>query len=194
MTWIAVIVASISVWIGAEIGSIIAMLLGRYIVRTPIQKKIENYKIFNAIDQAIAEKGLLLIILLRLSPLIPFNIFNYGMGVTGIKLTHYAIGGVGMIPGVVVYVYFGSALSSVSDAIAGDFDGGWLNLVLIIGGSILALIAVIVVSCFIKKAIQKILKEEREKKKAMQSSVDDKAVDEENIQIPESNVNQAKST
>lgn len=87
------------------------------------------------------------------------------MGVTGIKLWHYAIGGVGMIPGVVVYVYFGSALSSVTDAINGNFDGGWLSLVLLIGGSILALVAIIITSWVIKRAIWKILKENKEKKR-----------------------------
>lgn len=38
--WIALPVASLSVWIGAEIGSICAFILGRYIIRRPIQKKI----------------------------------------------------------------------------------------------------------------------------------------------------------
>lgn len=46
------------------------------------------------------------------------------MGVTGISLTKFSIGGVGMIPGVVAYVYFGTALKSLGDVIMGKYDGG----------------------------------------------------------------------
>ena len=48
------------------------------------------------------------------------------MGVTGVKFIHFALGGFAMIPGVVAYVYFGTALSSVMDAVNGNFEGGWL--------------------------------------------------------------------
>lgn len=134
-------------------------------MRKPIQAKIAKYKIFDAIDKVIIKKGLLLNFLLRLSPLIPFNLFNYGMGCTGVKLWHYVVGGTGMIPGTIAYVYFGSAISNVSDAIAGRFEGGWLQLVILIAGSLLALVGVIFVSCVAKRAISKVLREEKERKK-----------------------------
>ena len=79
------------------------------------------------------------------------------MGVTGVKLWHYVVGAIGMIPGTAAYVYFGSALSNVADALAGNFEGGWINLVILIGGSVLALVGVIFVSCVAKRAISKVL-------------------------------------
>ena len=52
-----------------------------------------------------------------MSPLVPYNVFNYAMGVTGVKSIHFALGGIGMVPGVIVYVYIGSTLANVSDAV-----------------------------------------------------------------------------
>ena len=53
--FIALPIASLSVFLGAEIGATCAFLLGRYIVRKPVQNKIMKYKYFNAIDTAISK-------------------------------------------------------------------------------------------------------------------------------------------
>jgi uncharacterized membrane protein YdjX (TVP38/TMEM64 family) len=80
------------------------------------------------------------------------------MGITKVKLSKYALGGLGMIPGTIVYVYFGTAISNISDAASGDFDGGVLQLVLLVGGSVLAIIAVCYVSYVARKEVKKVLK------------------------------------
>lgn len=64
------------------------------------------------------------VILLRLSPVIPFNAFNYVMGLTGVHVAHYVIGSVGMIPGTVAFVYFGSLLSDIKNAAEGKTGDG----------------------------------------------------------------------
>lgn len=87
--------ASLSVWIGAQFGSLIALLLGRYVFRATFENKIKKYPKFSALDKALEKDGLKLTFLLRLSPLIPFNIFNYFMGVTKIKPLPYMVGGLG---------------------------------------------------------------------------------------------------
>mmetsp|Transcript_14151 Transcript_14151/g.2266 ORF Transcript_14151/g.2266 Transcript_14151/m.2266 type:complete len:82 (+) Transcript_14151:532-777(+) len=75
------------------------------------------------------------------------------MGITSVKLLHYCIGSFGMIPGTVAYVYFGTALSSISEAAQGDAEGGEIQLSLIIVGSVLAIVAVCYVSYVAKKKI-----------------------------------------
>ena len=103
-----------------------------------------------------------------MSPLIPFNLYNYGMGVTGVKLWHYIVGGLGMIPGITIYVYFGTAISNVADVVQGKFEGGWLQIVLLVVGTIFAIVAVVIVSWMAKRAIWKVLKEDKEKKRKAQ--------------------------
>jgi uncharacterized membrane protein YdjX (TVP38/TMEM64 family) len=95
------------------------MLIARYILRKPIHEKAAKNRIFSAIDTAIETEGLKITLMLRLSPVIPFNALNYFMGITGVKLRDYIIGNVGMIPGTAVFVYFGTSISSLA-SLAGD--------------------------------------------------------------------------
>ena len=99
------------------------------------------------------------------------------MGVTGVKLWHYAVGGLGMVPGTVIYVYFGTAISDVADAAAGNFEGGWLQWTLLGVGTAFAIIAVVVVSCVAKRALGKVLKKEKERKALEKQEAEEKERD-----------------
>ena len=79
---------------------------------------MKSYPKFLALD-AIKKEGLKLMFLLRLSPIIPFNVLNYFMGVTGISVKDFLFGGLGMIPGTIVYVYIGTTLGNISDIASG---------------------------------------------------------------------------
>ncbi len=56
--------------------------------------------------------------LLRLSPVIPFNLLNYALGVTRVRLADYLVASAGMIPGTLLYVYYGKVAGEVA-ALAG---------------------------------------------------------------------------
>ncbi len=99
---------SVYVWIGATLGAIAAFLVGRYLARGWVSRKIEGNSTFAAIDAAVAREGFKIVLLTRLSPVFPFNLLNYAFGLTGVSLKDYALGSVGMIPGTVMYVYLGS--------------------------------------------------------------------------------------
>ncbi|MEE3719899.1 TVP38/TMEM64 family protein [Tumidithrix elongata RA019] len=103
-----VLLGSIYVFIGATLGAIAAFLVGRYLARGWIGKKIEGNEKFAAIDAAVTSEGFKIVLLTRLSPLFPFNFLNYAFGVTGVTLKDYALASVGMVPGTVMYVYIGS--------------------------------------------------------------------------------------
>ena len=114
-----VIKGSIFVFFGATIGATLAFLVGRYIARGWISKKIEGNQKFSAIDKAVGKEGLKIVFLTRLSPIFPFNLLNYGLGVTGVSLKDYILASVGMIPGTIMYVYIGSLAGSIA-TIGGD--------------------------------------------------------------------------
>jgi len=54
-----------------------------------------------------------LVLLLRLSPLIPFNALNYVLGSTAVTTKDYFLASLGMIPGSIVFVYLGSTISNI---------------------------------------------------------------------------------
>jgi uncharacterized membrane protein YdjX (TVP38/TMEM64 family) len=96
------------VFVGATLGATLAFLMGRYGARSWISKKIEGNQKFKAIDEAIGKEGFKIVFLIRLSPVFPFNLTNYALGITQVSLRDFFFGSVGMIPGTIMYVYIGS--------------------------------------------------------------------------------------
>jgi len=109
-----VVWGSIYVFFGATLGAIAAFLVGRYLARDWVGKKIEGNQKFVAIDQAVAHSGFKIVLLTRLSPLFPFNLLNYAFGITGVSLKEYALASIGMLPATVMYVYIGSLAGDVA--------------------------------------------------------------------------------
>jgi uncharacterized membrane protein YdjX (TVP38/TMEM64 family) len=109
-----IVQGSLYVFIGATIGATLAFLVGRYLARGWISQKIAGNQKFSAIDRAVGKEGFKIVLLTRLSPIFPFNLLNYGMGVTGVALKDYVLASVGMIPGTIMYVYIGSLAGSLA--------------------------------------------------------------------------------
>jgi uncharacterized membrane protein YdjX (TVP38/TMEM64 family) len=105
---------SIYVLIGATIGATLAFLIGRYLARGWVVRRMAGHAQFRAIDQAIARAGFKIVLLTRLSPVFPFNLLNYALGVTQVSLKDYILASVGMIPGTIMYVYIGSLAGSLA--------------------------------------------------------------------------------
>ncbi len=102
------------VFIGATIGATAAFLVGRYLARDWVAKKIADHDNFSAIDRAVGKEGLKIVLLTRLSPIFPFNLLNYAFGLTGVSIKDYVIGSLGMIPGTIMYVYIGSLAGNLA--------------------------------------------------------------------------------
>ncbi|HXU76376.1 MAG TPA: TVP38/TMEM64 family protein [Methylomirabilota bacterium] len=107
-----VTLGSVYVSISATLGATAAFLVGRYLARDAIARKIEKNEKFATIDRAVAEEGWKIVLLTRLSPVFPFSLLNYAFGLTRVKLSHYVLASwLGMIPGTVLYVYLGSLVN-----------------------------------------------------------------------------------
>lgn len=109
-----VVFGSLYVFLGATVGATAAFIIGRYLARGWVEKQIEGNQKFNAIDNAVGKDGLKMVLLLRLSPVFPFNLLNYALGITKVSLRDYFFGSIGMIPGTVMYVYIGSLAGNLA--------------------------------------------------------------------------------
>lgn len=106
---------SIYVSVGSTLGATCAFLVGRYLARDAIARKIEGNERFAAMDKAVANEGWKIVGLTRLSPVFPFTLLNYAFGLTRVKLGHYIVASwIGMMPGTVMYVYLGSLAKAAS--------------------------------------------------------------------------------
>ena len=75
---------SVDVFVGAAVGATLAFLVGRYLARDWVARQIEGNAKFQALDRAIAQEGFKIVLLTRLSPVFPFNLLNYDLGITQI--------------------------------------------------------------------------------------------------------------
>jgi uncharacterized membrane protein YdjX (TVP38/TMEM64 family) len=113
---------------GATLGASLAFLVARFIARNKIEAIAQRNEKFRKIDNAIGKQGAKLVFLLRLSPVIPFNLSNYFYGLTGVKFWPYVLASwIGMMPGTFLYVYIGAAGKAAVAAAAGGeaMRHGW---------------------------------------------------------------------
>lgn len=97
------------VWVGATIGAAFAFLIARHLARPAVERLARRRAEFEAIDEAIGEKGWKIVALLRLSPLVPFTISNYLYGLTAIRFLPYVLAtAAGMLPLTILYTYLGA--------------------------------------------------------------------------------------
>jgi uncharacterized membrane protein YdjX (TVP38/TMEM64 family) len=114
---------TVFVFAAALLGSTAAFLLARHGARSAIERRIAGDTRFAAIDRAIGREGRKIVFLLRLSPIFPFNLLNYALGLTRVRLADYVIAGAGMLPGTLLYVYLGSAAGQAVAAAGGAAPG-----------------------------------------------------------------------
>jgi uncharacterized membrane protein YdjX (TVP38/TMEM64 family) len=143
--------------IGATLGASAAFLVARYGARRAIERRIAGNARFAAIDRAVGREGFKIVALLRLSPIFPFNLLNYSLGLTRVSFLQYLAASIAMLPGTLLYVYYGKAAGSLA-ALAGGAKtekgtGSWV--VLGIG-----LAATILVTTFVTRLAGKALRQE----------------------------------
>jgi uncharacterized membrane protein YdjX (TVP38/TMEM64 family) len=139
---------------GAVIGASLAFLVARYLLRRNIEEATRKNLRFAAVDEAIGKNGWKIVGLLRLSPLIPFNLSNYFYGITSIGFGAYVlVSAIGMIPGTLLYAYLGAiGQAGVSGGVS--HRSPWQYILLGVG--LIATIAVtILVSRIARNALKK---------------------------------------
>jgi uncharacterized membrane protein YdjX (TVP38/TMEM64 family) len=144
------------VFIAAVLGSSAAFLVSRYLARAAIERRLVSNPRFAAIDRAVGAQGRKIVFLLRLSPVFPFNLLNYGLGLTQVRFADYVSASVGMLPGTLLYVYYGKLAGDVA-ALAGGAapeKGPGYYAVLLLG-----LVATIVVTTLVTRTARRALKE-----------------------------------
>ncbi|KAL2229857.1 UNVERIFIED_CONTAM: TVP38/TMEM64 family membrane protein [Sesamum indicum] len=109
--------------VGATIGAGAAFLLGRTIGRSYVISKLKDYPKFRAVAIAIRRSGFKIVLLLRLVPLLPFNMLNYLLSVTPVPIAQYMLASwLGMMPITFALVYVGTTLKDLSDVTHGWHD------------------------------------------------------------------------
>jgi uncharacterized membrane protein YdjX (TVP38/TMEM64 family) len=130
--------------VGIILGAASGYFLSRLFLRKDVADQLKGRPTFKAIDQAIAEEGWKIVLLLRLCP-IPFGLANYLYGLTAIPFLPYLITTfLGAVPGLLLFSHLGSAGKAGLQALAsGNLNKGGGEIALL-GLSLAATIVLVV--------------------------------------------------
>jgi uncharacterized membrane protein YdjX (TVP38/TMEM64 family) len=146
-------------FVGASLGAIGAFLVARYFARAAIERRLEAYPRFEAVDRAVGVEGRKIVFLLRLSPAFPFVLLNYALGLTRVRLADYALACFGMIPGTLLYVYYGKVVGDVAALAAGAAPERGTAHWVVLG---LGLVATLVVTTIVTRIASRALRQATE--------------------------------
>lgn len=146
---------AVYVFVAATIAACTAFLLSRTVARAAIEKRIAGNARFAAIDRAIASDGRRIAFLLRLSPVFPFSLLNYALGLTRIRFADYAVACIGMLPGTLLYVYIGSLAGDLAAVAAGaaTTEGSGLRRAFFIAGLVVTAIVTVLITRIARRAL-----------------------------------------
>lgn len=148
----------------ATLAATVAFLLGRTVARGWVQRRVADNPRFRAIDEAVGSGGFRMVLLLRLSPLFPFNLLNYMLGLTRVSARDFILGSIiGMAPGTFMYLYLGSLVTSASQLLSGERpSAGPLGTALYAVGLIATIVVTVWITRTARAALSKTLAEKKE--------------------------------
>jgi len=156
---VGVVLAALVVWVGASAGATLAFLNGRYLLRGVVTHYTAQSAKFAMIDQVVGINGFKVTFLLRLSPITPYNVFNYFMGLTSVSVKHYVMAHFGMIPDALVYCFIGGSIASITKLSSVGFASDPVLLVGTITGTVVSIAGIVWISFTAKKEFEKMAAE-----------------------------------
>jgi uncharacterized membrane protein YdjX (TVP38/TMEM64 family) len=140
---------------GATVGASCAFFAGRHLVRRLVEAYVERHQTLAAIDRAVEAEGARLVFLIRLSPIVPYVLLNYVLGISRLPFRAHLIGLMGMIPTAALYVYAGKVTGDlVSLASGATAPKGPAYYVLLSVGLVATVLATVLVTRAAKRALQ----------------------------------------
>jgi uncharacterized membrane protein YdjX (TVP38/TMEM64 family) len=130
--------------------AVICFIISRHFGREWVAGKLTRHPAFRALDDAVARDGWKIVALVRLAPVFPFAISNYAFGLTRVPLWEYVLASLTMIPGTMMYVYFGTLIGDVS----GIRKGAPIPVAVKIGIAIAAVLVSTYIARFVRRALK----------------------------------------
>jgi uncharacterized membrane protein YdjX (TVP38/TMEM64 family) len=100
---------------GNGLGSLLSLLVTRYLLRDWAKKLFARHAKLRAVEDAVQHDGWRIVCLARLSPVMPYSLINYSLGLTRISALKFLLATeAGAIPSTCVYVYLGTLVGNLT--------------------------------------------------------------------------------
>jgi uncharacterized membrane protein YdjX (TVP38/TMEM64 family) len=107
------------VYVGAVLGASSVFAIASPLAHSRVLRWLDRDPRVAAVRRAVAGEGAWVMFLLRLSPVIPFVLLNYALALSGVRYRDFLAASVGMLPAIVMYVYYGKVVGDVAKLAAG---------------------------------------------------------------------------
>jgi uncharacterized membrane protein YdjX (TVP38/TMEM64 family) len=146
------------VFVGAILGASAVYVLAATLARDRVMAWMDRDRRVAAVRKAVVGRGVWIMFLLRLSPLMPYNLLNYALALSGVRYRDYAVATFGMLPAIIMYVYYGKIVGDVAVIAAGVKPprGPEYYVMLLVG-----LAATLVATTAISRAARRAIEEQR---------------------------------
>jgi len=149
-------VSTMIVFTAELVASTTAFLMARYLMRSNIKKMAAKYPKFQVIDAAVKRHGFRVTLLFRMSPLTPYNLFNYFMGLTSVKFLDYTKASIGIFPNFFVLCFMGGSLHHIYQLSQIDLSSNVPLLVVTVISFVFVVFLVVYGTRFIRRDLAKI--------------------------------------
>jgi uncharacterized membrane protein YdjX (TVP38/TMEM64 family) len=149
---------TVLVYIGAVLGSSAVFALAAPLARSRLLRWIDRDPRVAAVRLALVGDAVWVMFLLRLSPLVPYVLLNYALALSGVRYRDFLLATVGMLPAIVMYVYYGKIVGDVAKIAAGVVPPRGTEYWIVVT---LGLIATIVATTMITRAARRAIAQQQ---------------------------------
>jgi uncharacterized membrane protein YdjX (TVP38/TMEM64 family) len=147
------------VYLGQMLGSSAVYWVASPLARSRLLHWLYRDPRVAAVRSAVVDDALWVMFLLRLSPVVPYVLLNYALALSGVSYRHFFLASLGMLPAIVMYVYYGKVVGDVAKVAAGVSPPHGPEYYVLLGAG---LIATIVVSTTVTRAARRAMNKSRE--------------------------------
>merc|ERR550532_1404720 len=133
-----------SACIGVWLGSMLAFMLGRSVLKPLVQKKLEGFKTMVVVNKIIEKEGWKFAFLMRLSPFLPAEVFNYACSVTTMTVAANALACIGSLPTTAFWVWTSASATDAAASSGSDPGAQRQRLFLFVGINVVVIILMVV--------------------------------------------------
>lgn len=103
---------------GVLLGAVVAFFLSRSMFRPFVARQVEKSRRLARIDRALARDGWRFVFMLRLSPIMPFALASYTLGLSSVGFGAYSLGTLASLPALMLYVFMGTVAKTGAESLA----------------------------------------------------------------------------
>jgi uncharacterized membrane protein YdjX (TVP38/TMEM64 family) len=149
-------VGTLLVLVGNGLGSLFCLLLTRYLFRNWAARHLKKWEKVSTVVDAVQHDGWKIVFLTRLSPMMPFSLINYALGLTKLSAWRFILATeLGSVPAIAVYVYMGTLMGSLAKVRTNMRGSGLTHWAIQGTGLLVAIVVTIYVTHLASKSLKK---------------------------------------